>query len=237
MPATSSTPYDHAYYAQFRDTGRQSADLIAALVADRYQPNSVIDVGCGEGYFLDAFRAEGATDTLGADGPFNDGALVRGHGHEFATIDLNTEALAPGRTFDLAVCLEVAEHLQPARSHELVAQLVAAAPVVLFSAAIPLQPGAGHINLHPQSYWIEMFAALGYRAGDFIRPQVWDDERVSPWYRQNVLVYSPRESGDVRFADVVHPGILRMCVQNARPKGARAGVRLIAGSVARRLGR
>jgi hypothetical protein len=51
------------------------------------------------------------------------------------------------------VSLEVAEHLQPKRSASFVADLVALAPAVLFSAAIPGQPGTDHINPRWQDEW------------------------------------------------------------------------------------
>jgi hypothetical protein len=46
--------------------------------------------------------------------------------------------------FDLAVCLEVAEHLPPERAESFIRELCDLAPVVLFSAAIPGQGGTGH---------------------------------------------------------------------------------------------
>jgi SAM-dependent methyltransferase len=235
MAPETQSPYDSSYYAQFRQTGRQSADVIATLVVERYQPRSVVDVGCGEGYFLDAFRDAGVAETFGVDGPFNDGVLVREHGHEFATIDLDATEVSSARMFDVAVCLEVAEHLRPQRGPALVAALVELAPVVVFSAATPLQPGQGHINTRPQSYWIEQFAAKGYRAADVIRPRIWHDERVSCWYRQNVLVYSRDEDGEVPIADLVHPGILRLAVENTRTRSGAQALRIVGSSIARRL--
>jgi hypothetical protein len=235
MASPAPSPYDRAYYAQYRSTGRRSADVIAEIVNERHRPRSVIDVGCGEGYFLDAFRTLGAEETVGVDGPFNDGAIVREHGHEFVTVDLDAAEPAIDRTFDLAICLEVAEHLRPDRSEAVVAMLVGLARVVLFSAAIPLQHGERHINLRPQSYWIERFAAHGYRAGDVIRPRIWDDARVSWWYRQNALIFSPDETGDVPLPDVVHPELLREGIESARNRSGTDALRLLRGAVARRL--
>jgi hypothetical protein len=50
------------------------------------------------------------------------------------------------RTFDLAISMEVAEHLSPGRAPSFVDDLTGLAAVVLFSTAIPGPGGIGHIN-------------------------------------------------------------------------------------------
>jgi len=89
-----------------------------------------------------------------------------------------------------------------------------------FSAAIPLQGGAGHINEQWPSYWVELFARRGYVAIDAIRPAVWSNERVAVWYAQNCLLFASDEAVKERRAlssareasrpgqlDLVHPGL------------------------------
>jgi hypothetical protein len=95
--------------------------------------------------------------------------------------------------FDLAVSLEVAEHLPPSRAESFVADLVNLAPIVLFSAAVPHQGGTRHINEQWQTYWAQKFSALGYATIDFIRDLVWTREDVEPWYQQNLLIYVRRD--------------------------------------------
>jgi hypothetical protein len=94
-----------------------------------------------------------------------------------------------GRRFDLACSLEVAEHLSPSVADQLVLALVKAAPVVLFSAAIPRQGGTSHVNEQWASYWAEKFKRHGYVAIDCLRPALHGDRRVDWWYRQNALIY------------------------------------------------
>ncbi len=93
------------------------------------------------------------------------------------------------RRFDLACSLEVAEHLPQAAAEDFVRLLVAAAPVVLFGAAIPGQGGPGHVNEQRQSWWAAKFARHGYVAVDCIRPAVWHVPDVEWYYAQNILVY------------------------------------------------
>lgn len=65
--------YDADYYAGLTASGTASAAVIAPLLMERYRPPSFLDVGCGGGYFLDAFQQFGVSERQGVDGPFNDG--------------------------------------------------------------------------------------------------------------------------------------------------------------------
>lgn len=82
------------------------------------------------------------------------------------------------RSFDLACALEVAEHLPADVANQFVALLVNAAPVEVFSAAIPRQGGKGHVNEQWPTYWASLFANHGYMAVDCIRPAVYGNEHV-----------------------------------------------------------
>ncbi len=94
------------------------------------------------------------------------------------------------RRFDLAVCLEVAEHLPESLAERLVSDLVKLAPVVLFSAAIPGQGGTGHLNERFPSYWAEHFRKWDYTPIDCLRSQIWKSDEVDFWYVQNTIVYA-----------------------------------------------
>ena len=110
--------------------------------------------------------------------------------HRFrdALADLNRPLPVTGR-FDLAMCLEVVEHLPPDAGDAVVASLCALADTVLFSAAVPGQGGTGHLNEQWPEHWCERFLRHGFIHVDCVRPAVWTDERVSWWYRQNTLLF------------------------------------------------
>lgn len=108
---------------------------------------------------------------------------------EFRVADLNQTIDVPER-FDLAVCIEVAEHLAKTSSAPLVRALTSVAPVVLFSAAIPGQGGHGHHNEQPRPYWHALFAEQGFFPIDCLRSRIWQDQRVAFWYRQNLFFYA-----------------------------------------------
>ena len=89
----------------------------------------------------------------------------------------------------MAISLEVAEHLPEDCADQFVGALVRAAPIVVFSAAIPHQGGVDHRNEQRQSYWREKFEEHAYVAVDCIRPLVYRHSEVKVWYRQNTIVY------------------------------------------------
>jgi hypothetical protein len=64
----------------------------------------------------------------------------------------------------------------------------------LFSAAIPGQGGTEHINEQPPRYWERQFERHGFHPVDAIRPIIWRDRRVEPWYRQNIFLYASAQA-------------------------------------------
>lgn len=167
---------------------REPAELIAGICQELLQPRSVVDVGCGVGTWLAAFKDRGIADIAGYDGDWVDRKLLQIPEEVFHAVDLN-QRLHVERRYDLAVSLETAEHLQPQRGETFVSDLVALAPAVLFSAAIPHQGGTGHLNERWQDYWAGLFAAHGYSVKDCIRPRVWENVGGALWYAQNTLLY------------------------------------------------
>jgi len=106
---------------------------------------------------------------------------------EFLQHDL-AEPIKLGKRFDLAISLEVAEHLPSGCADQFVENLVSLSNFVLFSAAPPLQGGTNHINEQPIEYWVEKFEQRGYVAIDCLRPYLWNDDRIGSWYRQNIML-------------------------------------------------
>jgi SAM-dependent methyltransferase len=199
--------YDQQFFAGIDAGARSSAAVIVPMLVEAVAPSSVVDVGCGTGTWLAAFRAIGVRDVFGVDGDYVARSSLSIPVENFQAADLN-RPLRIGRSFDLALSLEVAEHLVPARADGFVADLVRLAPVVCFSAAIPLQGGVDHVNERWQDEWAAIFASHDYRPVDFIRAKVWDNPHVRPWYAQNTFLYvaaGVRLEGDHLPMRLVHP--------------------------------
>lgn len=200
--------YDAKFYRELEAT-RASAREILPIVVELTKPASIVDIGCGAGHWLAAARELGITDILGVDGDW----VVRGRleipREKFVAHDLATP-LKFDRKFDLALSLEVAEHLPAPQARAFIRTLCEAADTVLFSAAIPGQGGRHHVNEQWPAYWADLFAEFGFDCYDLLRPRIWNNPRVLWYYAQNCLIYARRGSLDHAAAvtkplSLVHP--------------------------------
>jgi SAM-dependent methyltransferase len=183
-----TTAYTSNFFRRIAPSATDSARVIVPRLIELVQPRSVVDVGCGTGSWLRVFKECGVHDVLGIDGSYVPAGSREVPPHQFHEHDL-TQPLRLDRRFDLALSLEVGEHL-PANSAEAFVQtLVAAAPVVAFSAAVPQQGGTQHVNEQWPEYWSARFADRGYSAIDCIRGAVWQDPKVAWYYAQNLLLF------------------------------------------------
>lgn len=157
-------------------------------------PKSVIDIGCGIGTFIHCFKEEGVKDVLGIDGPWANKELVNKFLSEEEFLIKNLEEkLILNKKFDLVMSLEVAEHLSEESSDIFVENLISCGNIILFSAAIPLQGGQNHINEQWLDYWQEKFLKHGYYLQDVIRPIFWNNAKVFWWYKQNMVLFTPKD--------------------------------------------
>lgn len=209
--------YESYFYSNRYERTAEAAVRILDLVLPRIPPvRSALDVGCGVGAWLSVLKEKGVSEIAGIDGVWVEEKLLRIPRENFRIADLS-ERLDLGRRCDLAISLEVAEHLPPARAAGFVEELAGASDFVLFSAAIPFQGGYRHVNEQWQSYWAELFARQGYAVRDWVRPRLWLDEKIPVWYRENLLLFvahdrladlkpAPDGSPDASLPlDVVHP--------------------------------
>jgi SAM-dependent methyltransferase len=196
--------YAGRYYDILDATSLRSARRVVPRVMDLVRPARVVDVGCGRGGWLRVFLEHRVAEVLGVDGDWVDPAGLHIPGESFQHWDLRQPLEITG-TFDLAVSLEVAEHLPAASADGFVDALTSLAPVVLFSAAIPHQGGVGHVNEQWPEYWAERFARRGFAAVDVLRREIWDDPDVAWWYAQNLLLFSREAEAAAPVPRLVHP--------------------------------
>lgn len=183
--------YTSAFFAAHHDGALRSARVVVPLVLQFVSARSVVDVGCGQGARLSVFRHHGIEDIQGVDDDYVDRDRLQMPSERFRAHDL-TRPLHLGRTFDLAVSLEVAEHLSADVADAFVTSLTRLAPVILFSAAAPYQGGKNHVNERWPAYWAELFALHDFLPVDRIRRRVWANPDVEWWYAQNEFLYIAR---------------------------------------------
>jgi hypothetical protein len=183
-----SGKYTDEFYKTRDSRTRHAADRIISIVQQYIDIDSVVDLGCGVGTWLDVFKSHGASEVLGIEGPWVDMEHLVIDQDEFLGTNLD-QPLLLDRKFDLAISMEVAEHISIESADTFIKNIVGLSPVVLFSAAVPLQGGRHHVNEQWPSYWKVKFEKHGYRIIDAIRDEVWDDDRMDVWYVQNCFIY------------------------------------------------
>ncbi len=212
--------YNAAFYQGQSEESYHSAKAYFAILHEYIRPQSVIDIGCGVGTWLKAAHEKGAQTLIGIDGPWNSQEAMCTPSIAFIPTDLNLPFVPlVKQRFDLAMSLEVAEHLEEKSASAFVTNLCALSDAVLFSAAIPGQGGTGHINEQWQSYWATFFAAEGYDVFDLFRSHVWGNTSVALCYQQNTFLYAKKDTiiyntllakglkplANLHSLDMVHP--------------------------------
>lgn len=197
--------YSDAFYDKMSSDAVRSASAIVPILRDLLSPQSVIDVGCGQGAWLSVIKAAGIEDVYGVDGTWVDREQLLIGKTEFEAVDLE-KPWQPKKRYDLALCLEVAEHLPDRSSAALVHSLCRSSEVVLFSAAIPGQQGTNHINEQWPEYWKAIFEKEGYTCCDIIRSKVWRNPAVAWYYQQNLFLFVSTQKLPMlpRVAEALH---------------------------------
>jgi cyclopropane fatty-acyl-phospholipid synthase-like methyltransferase len=212
--------YSQEFYVNRYEKTIHSANTILSIVLEHIPAvHSAVDIGCGVGTWLSVLQKKGVKDIQGLDGSWVDQDLLAIPRDCFKQIDLSKSVIKLPQRYDLAISLEVAEHLPSDRAKEFVSSLTALSDYVLFSAAIPFQGGINHVNEQWQHYWVELFDVMDYVVHDFIRPKIWNDNQIPYWYRQNILLFSKQKKSkdsphdSVGFdtwsmpLDLVHPDL------------------------------
>ncbi len=180
--------YSSSFFKNQKKGSHKSAKEVVPLIIKFTTPKSVVDVGCGIGTWLSVFEELGVQDILGIDGDWVKEELLQIDRENFVSKDLQ-KPLVLNRKFDLAISLEVAEHLSEDSANLFIKSLTKLSDIVIFSAAIPKQGGTSHLNEQWQSYWAKKFSDKGYLAVDYLRPLIWDNKSVAWWYKQNTLLF------------------------------------------------
>jgi hypothetical protein len=185
--------YNHNFYKNRNQKTVYSAKTILSTIIDVLpEIKSAVDLGCGVGTWLSVLKEIGLEDIQGFDGPWVEKDLLEIPVENFQAIDL-VKPIKLERKFNLAISLEVAEHLPPDAAKMFVDSLVNLSDFILFSAAIPLQGGKNHLNEQWPDYWADIFKEQGYVVLDFIRRRIWNDQNIPTWYRQNILLFVRQE--------------------------------------------
>lgn len=208
--------YTDEFYNRHAAKSYHSAITILGYLLKYLEINSVLDFGCGLGTWCKAATELGITNAYGID-------LHKYHEKNMYISESNYHSLDLRKKvklnydIDLAISVEVAEHIENKHCQTFLNNICLHSKVVLFSAAVPFQGGRNHINEQPLSYWVNKFNQKGYLLMDYIREQIWNDQSIDIWYRNNCVLFVHEDSYSEihdRFGvkksliDVIHPDML-----------------------------
>ncbi len=206
MGKTLDTPYDSLFYSYINKGAQRSARQIIHALIPLLDVKSVLDIGCGQGAWLNTWEESGVEDHFGVDGDYIELESLLIDPSKYRSFDLS-QKLDLGRNFDLVQSLEVAEHIDPEAAEIFIENLTRHGNIVLFSAAPPGQGGDNHINERPYDYWRSLFSKAGYQCFDCLRPAILNNSQIERWYRYNTFLYCNRE-----ITNTLHVSIMKTLV-------------------------
>lgn len=192
--ATRGGPFRRRDYTSrhaYRDNYAQLAGALVAIL----DFETHLDLGCGQGLLLEPLVLEHRKDSHGVEGsPAAREFMIPEVAPRVETRSLLD--VTPDAQYDLVSCVEVLEHIPEPEADRAIGIITRSARKwVYFSAAIPRQPGVGHINCQPTLYWMLAFARHGWeldldRSGELFRRI----RGMQPcwWLPQNALIFAPR---------------------------------------------
>lgn len=160
--------------------------IIVEEILKHFSPKSVIDLWCGLGtfvkvfqdYWIDAYWVN--WEWVEKDKLFID---------EKSLIIKNLEEFYDfWKKYDLAISLEVAEHIDEKYSDNFVKTLISCSDYIVFSAATSCQWWQNHVNEQRPEYREKKFNKYWYKFYDVFRHVFWDNKNIFWRYKQNMFL-------------------------------------------------
>lgn len=162
--------YSLEYFAGINRIEADQAAKLAEWAIENLWPSRVVDFGAATGLYLEPFKriyTPRKVDILGLELSNNafDPKVARAPGYVLKH-DITLPVGPETERFDLALCIEVLEHIPEEFTDQVIRNICAAGLTVIISAAVPGQGGEHHHNEQPHQYWIDKFTAHGKKLNE-----------------------------------------------------------------------
>jgi hypothetical protein len=187
--------YDNGFYAN-HEKYKPIYDFIGDIITVMFEPKSVIDWGCGTGFLLERLTEQGIQRLRGIEGSEDASKFWNDTVKDIIKVQ-NVLRYRAKEKYDMAVCMEVAEHIPANNSSRLVQNITDSSNnFVWWTAAPPGQGGTGHINCRDVCYWIREFESCGFipkwEMTYEVKAQllkISDIVQFYSWFRDNLTIF------------------------------------------------
>ncbi|MCS3697038.1 class I SAM-dependent methyltransferase [Salinibacter ruber] len=166
--------------------------VVANSLRDNLDFDTVLDVGCAQGFLMEYLHE--SCEVWGVE--VSEDVIEYLPNPLKPRVEIADFQEAEGN-YDLVCCVEVAEHIEPARSEQLVEKICdLSTQYVYFTAAPPGQVGHGHINCRPHRHWVEWFKKQGWIVNESLTKtmrQDLDKVKNAYWLQKNSFLLVKRQ--------------------------------------------
>jgi SAM-dependent methyltransferase len=150
------------------------APAVWDYIIERFKPENLIDVGCGEGHLISYFQSKNIV-VLGIDGLAEnklrapDAVRNKIVIHDFRERYQFTQSGENDLSnfLDMVISCEFVEHVDEEYAVNYL-DVFQKGKIVVFTHAVPGQTGHNHVNCRDDSYWIDIMKILEY---NFLQPE------------------------------------------------------------------
>jgi SAM-dependent methyltransferase len=217
--------YTEDFYKSVDKRASDTAKLVFTVLNKYVRVSSIVDAGCGSGAWIRTAIDTGIQQAIGLD--LASSLTLIEKNTDFKKYLEKGEIVLVERDFvfdptshfpkaDLAVCLEVLEHLPPEVAVKLVARLAEASDFILFSAAQPGQGGTYHINEREIVYWVTEFAKFGFDPYDPFREILGKMNYVPRFYSLNMILFVSRDALQLDEAIIDRSSLLELKISDSK---------------------
>jgi hypothetical protein len=196
--------YTKEYFEKIQQEEALQAFRLERILYDLYKPRSVIDWGCANGLYLEPFMTDDGCEVLGIENAsvaiemrHPDIRIIKADMTQSISLTpvnmqpVGVDLSAPANKFDMALCIEVLEHIEEKYASVAVGNICRSSDRLVVSIAREWQTGPGHLNLKPIEYWIQKFGWNGFRVDNKttldVREKMGDGYHLG-WITNNLLI-------------------------------------------------
>lgn len=142
-----------------KDWRYETIPLLVERTWEYFSPQSVIDIGCANGLHMKHFMEKGC-NVMGIEGSSHFAKHIQENAWyaDYLIHDIR-KPFDLGRKYDLAICIEVLEHLEEKYADIAVKNICNHAHSFLITASDIPKPKM-HINAQKKKYWVQKFESI-----------------------------------------------------------------------------